>query len=897
MPVSFILNGSPAEVPGNEGMSLLAALRDGLGVTGPKFGCGEGACGACTVLIGRRPVTACTTPAAEVAGQRVTTVEGLAEDGILHPVQQAWLEEGAMQCGYCTPGWLTATAALLTRVPHPDDARIAAELAGNLCRCCTYPRIRRAVHRAAELMEHPEELRPVPEAAAAAGRLPLLAAGGLPWDQAVTDTAGLFGALGDGLTAVVCDDETAEAAPDGAWVHVGADGTVTAFTGKVEAGQGTRTALAVLVAEELAIQPSQVRLVMGNTDISPYDMGTFGSRSMPYAAPPLRAAAAGARGRLLDAAAERLGLPAGQLTVAGGLVAGPDGAPSASFADVLAGQQILERVPASAPVTPPPDWRAAGRPVRALNGAEVVTGSKQFPADLAAGAAGLDVPGPVLHGAVLRAPGFGAVFRSAEVTAARAVPGVTVVRDGDFTGVVAPDSATARRAVALIEASWDTSPQPSASEIEDYLRARPASGGGSLAPFRHEEGDVAAALTAGQVRLDAHYRAAYIAHAPLEPRSALASWDGGRVTIWTGTSTPFRARSETAAALGLSEADVRVVVPDYGGGFGGKHGGRIAIEAARLARAAGQPVRVQWSRDEEFHLGYLRPAAVIDVSASADASGRLTGWSYANINSGAAGIMTPYRVAHQRVAYQPAESPLPQGPYRALASTANHFARESVMDELAALLGADPVEFRLRHLPNERMAAVLRAAAAGIGWDQRHRTSGPRGAGGTGAAGGRGSAGERGSAGRAGIGIACGTEKDGLVATAAEVRVAEDGTLRVLRLVTAFDCGAVVNPDNLTNQIEGAVMMGLGPALFEAIDFADGRILNASLTDYRVPRLTDLPDVEVVLIDRPELPSAGGGECPIVAVAPAIGNAIFDACGVRLRSMPMAPAGRIRLPG
>ena len=937
MPVSFIVNGAPAEVPGHEGMSLLEALRDGLGVTGPKFGCGEGACGACTVLVGRRPVTACTTPAADVAGQRVTTVEGLAEDGILHPVQQAWLEEGAMQCGYCTPGWLTATAALLTRVPHPDDARIAAELAGNLCRCCTYPRIRRAVHRAAELMEHPEELQPVPEpGTAAARRLPLLAADGLPWDQAVTDTAGFFGALGDGLTAVVCDDETAEAAPDGAWVHVGADGTVTAFTGKVEAGQGTRTALAVLVAEELAIQPSQVRLVMGNTDISPYDMGTFGSRSMPYAAPPLRAAAAGARGRLLDAAAERLGLPAGQLTVAGGLVAGPDGAPSASFADVLTGRQILERVPASAPVTPPPDWRAAGRPLRALNGAEVVTGSKQFPADLAAGEAGLDVPGPVLHGAVLRAPGYGAVFRSAKVTAARAVPGVTVVRDRDFTGVVAPDPATARRAVALIEASWDTAPQPSAAGIEDYLRAHPARGEGSQAPFRHEEGDVAAALASGQVRLDARYRAAYIAHAPLEPRSALASWDGGRVTIWTGTSTPFRARSETAAALGLSEADVRVVVPDYGGGFGGKHGGRIAIEAARLSRAAGQPVRVQWSRDEEFHLGYLRPAAVIDVSASADASGWLTGWSYTNINSGAAGIMTPYRVAHQRVAYQPAESPLPQGPYRALASTANHFARESVMDELAALLGADPVEFRLRHLPSERMAAVLRAAAGGIGWDQRRRTSGQGGTSGQDGAGGQGGAdvmggadgmgsagglggagrpgsavghitGERdstgrphsapGAAGRAGIGIACGTEKDGLVATAAEVSVADDGTLRVLRLVTAFDCGAIVNPDNLTNQIEGAVMMGLGPALFEAIDFADGRILNASLTDYRVPRLTDLPDVEVVLIDRPELPSAGGGECPIVAVAPAIGNAIFDACGVRLRSMPMAPTGRIRLPG
>ncbi|HEY2551688.1 MAG TPA: molybdopterin cofactor-binding domain-containing protein [Streptosporangiaceae bacterium] len=869
MPVSFIVNGAPAEVTGQDGMSLLEALRDGLGVTGPKFGCGEGACGACTVLVGRRPVTACTTPAAEVAGQRVTTVEGLAEDGLLHPVQQAWLEEGAMQCGYCTPGWLAATAALLARVPHPDDERIAAELAGNVCRCCTYPRIRRAVHRAAELMEHPEELLPVPAAGPATlSMLPQSAADGLPWDQAVTGTAGFFGSLGDGLTAVVCDDETAAAAHDGAWVHVGADGTVTAFTGKVEAGQGTRTALAMLVAEELAIEPSAVRLVMGNTDISPYDMGTFGSRSMPYAAPPLRAAAAGARRRLQQEAAERLGLPASQLTVAGGLVAGPDGAPSTGVAELLAGRQMLEPVPASAPVTPPPAWRAAGRPARALHAAEVVTGGKRFPADLGAAV----VSDAVLHGAVLRAPGYGAILRSADMSAARALPGVTVVQDGDFTGVTAADQLTARRAVALVEASWETPSQPSAAELEDYLRAHPAGGDGRFGPFRHEQGDVAAALAAGPLRLDAHYSAAYIAHAPLEPRSALASWEGGRVTIWTGTSTPFRTRSETAAALGVDEADVRVIVPDYGGGFGGKHGGRVAIEAARLARAAGQPVRVQWSRHEEFHLGYLRPAAVIDVSASADRGGRLTGWSHVNINSGAAGIMTPYRVAHQQIAYQPAESPLPQGPYRALASTANHFARESVMDELAARLGADPVEFRLRHLDDERMATVLRTAAARTGWHERGRDG-------------------------TGTGIACGTEKDGLVATAAQVSVADDGTLRVLRLVTAFDCGAIVNPDNLTNQVEGAVMMGLGPALFEAIDFAGGQILNASLADYRVPRLADLPDVEVVLVDRPDLPSAGGGECPIVAVAPAIGNAIFDACGVRLRSMPMAPSGRVRLSG
>lgn len=292
MECTIIVNGAERKVAVAGDRSLLEVLRDDLGVTGPKLGCGEGACGACTVLIGRRAVTACTMPAAEAAGQRVTTAEGLAEDGILHPVQQAWLEVGAMQCGYCTPGWLTATAALLNQVAHPDDARIAAALAGNVCRCCSYPRIQRAVRRAAELMEEPELLSPVP----AAGPQAALAAPApaLPWDRAAKDADAFFELLADGLVTVVAADDggqDGEAGPagtgDDAWVHVGADGTVTAFTGKVEAGQGTRTALALLVAEELAVPPASVRVVMGNTSLSPFDIGTFASRSMPYAAPPL----------------------------------------------------------------------------------------------------------------------------------------------------------------------------------------------------------------------------------------------------------------------------------------------------------------------------------------------------------------------------------------------------------------------------------------------------------------------------------------------------------------------------------------------------------------------------------------------------------------------------------
>jgi isoquinoline 1-oxidoreductase len=898
--VTIIVNGAPARITADDQTSLLDVLRDQVGCTGPKLGCGEGVCGACLVLVGRRAVPACSTPAAQLAGERVTTVEGLAEDGLLHPVQQAWLENGAMQCGYCTPGWLMATAALLAAVPHPDDARIAAELATNVCRCCTYPRILRAVRRAAELMEHPEQLMAAPPAAdipavvPRAMAAPATTAPLVPWELGAKDAESFFRLLPDGLVTVVAADlggaDGGWGRPDDAWVHVGSDGTVTAFTGKVEAGQGTRIALALLVAEELAVPADSVRLVMANTDISPYDLGTFGSRSMPYAAPPLRAAAAAARDWLIAAAARRFGIAATELTVSGGLVAGPDGAPSTGYGGLLAGVRHVERVPADRPVTAARQWRAAGHPARALGGADVVTGAKLFPSDVS-----LD---GMLHGCVLRPPAYGATLRSADTAAAAALPAVTVITEAGWLGVVAPDRATARRAIGLIDARWDLAPQPGRSELAGYLRAHPIDGEGFSSSFQHADGDVTAALAAGPVRVSAHYSAAYIAHVPLEPRTALASWAHDRVTIWTGTSTPFRARREVADALGLPEASVQVVVPDYGGGFGGKHGGAVAIEAARLSRAVGHPVRVAWNRDEEFRWGYLRPAALIDVESSADASGRLTGWSFTNINSGRAGIDTPYRVPHQQISYQPADSPLPQGSYRALAATANHFARESHMDELASVTGADPLAFRLRHLDDDRLAAVLIAAAGRFGWDQSGRPTADHAA--TDHAATDHAATDHPAADhpaaapdRIGLGIAAGLEKGGRAATAAQVRVGEDGNLQVLRLVTAFDCGAIVNPDNLANQIEGAAMMGLGGALFEAIDFADGRILNASMASYRVPRLPDLPEIEVVLLDRPDQPSAGGGETPIVAIAPAIANAIFDACGIRLRSMPLVPDGKV----
>ena len=453
-------------------------------------------------------------------------------------------------------------------------------------------------------------------------------------------------------------------------------------------------------------------------------------------------------------------------------------------------------------------------------------------------------------------------------------------------GVLAANPFAAGRALATVVADWDRPTQPSEGDLAEHLRAHPVEEEGWEGSFRRRIGDPEAAFAAAPVQVAATYTAAFIAHVPLETHVALADWDGdGRLTVRTGTQVPFGVRGELAEALDVPEERVRVIVPDTGGGFGGKHAGAIALEAARLSRAAGHPVKVRWSRGEEFTAGYLRPAAVIDVRGGAQPDGTITAWEMRNTNAGMFGLTGPYEIANQRLEYQPAESPLAQGSYRALAATVNHFARESHMDELAHALDIDPLALRMAHLRDERLAAVFRAAADRIGWaggsrgpsgpaPSRARSNGPA---------------PSGLSPSVGVGIAGGVEKGARVATAVEVEVGADRRLVIRRIVTAFECGSIVNPDGLANQVEGATVMGLGGALFEAVHFADGAIQNGSLADYRVPRITDVPPIEVVLLDRRDLPSAGAGETPIIAIAPAIANAIRAATGVRLRSLPLVP--------
>ena len=619
-----------------------------------------------------------------------------------------------------------------------------------------------------------------------------------------------------------------------AWLHIDEKGHVQVSTGKTEIGQNIRTSLAQTVADELRVPFASVTLVMADTDRVPFDQGTFGSQSTPRMAPQLARAAATAREMLIDQAAARWQVDRGTLTARDGRVAGKDGR-SLSYGELTKGQALSGAIPADPAVDPRDGWQIRGTAVKKVDGRAFVTGSHQFTPDMTR-------PG-MLFGRLVRPDAYGATLVDADTSRARAIAGVTVVRDGDFLGVVAPNERAAARGAAAVRATWKAPEgQPSAETLYDYLKKNPDR---AVSPAAIET----LAMPPGVARtFEASYRIPYIAHVPLEPRAAVAEWNGGKLTVWTGTQRPFGVRAELADAFRIPEDRVRVIVPDTGSAYGGKHTGDAAIEAARLAKAANAPVKLVWTRAEEFSWAYFRPAGVIDIKSGVDANGRLVAWAFDNWNSGGSGIRTPYDIAAKQETFHASKSPLRQGSYRALAATANHYAREMHMDAMARALKVDAVEFRMTHLKDDRMRDVLSAAAKKIGWPKPS------------------------VAGRA-LGLACGTEKGGYVATAAEVSRAAGG-FKVERIVIAFECGAIVNPDGLESQVEGAVVQALGGALFEAIDFADGRLRNGSMEQYRVPRFKDVPVIETILLDRRDLPSAGAGESPMIAVAPAIGAAV-----------------------
>ncbi len=639
------------------------------------------------------------------------------------------------------------------------------------------------------------------------------------------------------------------------------DGTFTAMSGKVEEGQGPRAELSQAAAEELRVAVDRVDLVMADTDLVPDDGITAGSWTTPRNVPQMRQAAATARELLTQLAAKQWKMDAEKLEVRDGVVTSPATGQRMTYADLAKASDVIatlgQGIRPDVAVAPVKEWKVLGRSVPRPNSRDLVTGVHRFPSDI-------QRPN-MLYGKVLRPTAFGATLESLDLSAAEAMDDVTVVRNGQFVGFAAPSSYRATEALedTAKTASWKTSSQPASNKtVYDYLKVHARTDRART----NATGSIEQALEEADKVLNESFRVAYIHHAPMEPRAAVAEWNEDNLTVWVSCDGPFRARRALAEEFGVSTERVRVIIPDMGGGYGGKHTAEAALEAARLAKSTGKPVSVRWTRTEEFTWAYCRPGALIECRGGLKADGSLVAWEFANINAGGAAIATPYAIPSTRISSVGSDSPLRQGSYRGLAATGNNFARESFMDELAAAAGSDPLEFRLAHLENQRLRAVLEEAATRFDWSARRRKITP----------------ER------GVGLACGTEKNSVVAACVEVAVDRRmGSIKVTEVCEAFECGPILNPANLLSQVQGCIVMGLGGALTEEIEFQDGKILNASFTQYRVPRFQDVPEINVHLIDKPDIPPAGGGETPIIAVAPAIGNAVFAATGVRIRSMPM----------
>jgi isoquinoline 1-oxidoreductase len=546
-----------------------------------------------------------------------------------------------------------------------------------------------------------------------------------------------------------------------AWLHIVEDGTVQVFTGKVEVGQNIRTSLSQIVAEELVMPVSSITMIMGDTDLVPYDAGTFGSRSTPQMGTQLRKAAATAREALKEIASKKWNTPLANVQAENGMIVNIVTKEKIGYGALTKRSQLVIPVSDKAPVIAVKDWKVAGKSVPKTDQMDFISGKHKYVSDM-------KMPG-MLYGKVLRPPSYNAKLVEADLTKAKNIPGVIIVRDGDFVGVAAPDSRTATSALLSIDAKWEESKDhPSNANIFEYLLK-------NISEQKNERdggtgtGDVAVGLSGAAFKYSNTYNIDYIAHVPLEPRAAVAQWADGKLTVWTGTQRPFGVQQELAETFRLNKEKVRVMVPDTGSGYGGKHSGEAAIEAARLAQEAKAPVKVVWTREEEFTWAYFRPGGVIKVDAGVNKDGSITAWKFINYNSGGAGLDTQYKAGSKQITHVPSDTPLRQGSYRGLAATANVFARECSTTDLARLIGMDPLDFRLKNLDDDRFIDVLQAAAKAFVWDKAK----PAGH---------------------GYGIAGGFEKGGHVGTCAEVVVNSDKEVKVLRITLAFECGAIVNP-------------------------------------------------------------------------------------------------------
>ena len=644
-----------------------------------------------------------------------------------------------------------------------------------------------------------------------------------------------------------------------AYLRIAPDGKVTGFAGKIEMGQGSRTVLSQLIADELDVDYDAVEMVMVDTDVCPWDMGTFGSLNVRQYSLLVRAAAAEARAVLLRMASEKLNVPVDRLIVKAGVISDKTAMDrQIGYGQLVDGKKI-ERHLGKVPIKPYPELRYSREHLQRKDAVAKVNGTAEFTADV-------KLPG-MLYARLVRPPAHGAKLKSVDTSAAEKA-GAQVVRDGDLIAVLHAKPDVADQLLALVKAEFDT-PESDVDEKSIYAHFE------KIAPAPRvvkESGDIAAGEKQAASIVEHTYTNSYGAHAPIETHSALASFENGRLTVWASTQTPFPLREQLVRALKLPQRDVRVIVPYVGGGFGGKSAAGQAIEAARLAKLTGKPVQVVYDRAEEFFYDFVRPEAVLKMRTGLTAEGRISSWDAKIIAGGEREAIPFYDFPNQRTLFADGGSEpygmhfFGTGAWRAPSVNSNTFARESQMDVLAAKAGADPVEFRLRHLADVRMKRVLETAARRFGWKIGKAPSGR------------------------GQGVALGMDVNTYVATCAEIALDKaTGAIKVLRMVVAMDPGFAVNPDGTLQQMEGATTMGLGYALAEELRFRGGKILDRNFDTYQLPRFSWLPKIECILLETPGKPAQGCAEPPVVTVGAVLANALYDLTGARVFQLPLTP--------
>ena len=647
-----------------------------------------------------------------------------------------------------------------------------------------------------------------------------------------------------------------------AFLRIGEDGRVSCFTGKIEMGQGVITSLAQMLADELDVSLDSVDMVMGDTDLCPWDMGTFGSMTTRFFGPPLRAAAAEGRQVLLELAAEYFKVPKETLVTDNGIIYEKSKKrQQVSYAELTKGKKIERQLTGKVSLKKPSEFKFMGKSELRRDALEKVTGKAKYAGDI-------QLPG-MLYARILRPPAHGATMVSIDLSALSEVEGIQLVREKDMIAVLHKYPDMAELALEKIKVKFDIPPSTLNDKniFEHLLKVAPegevVAEGGNL-----KKGEKEAASVADQTYLDG-----YKAHAPIEPHTATAQIDGDKVTIWPSSQTPFRAQEEVAEALAIPPENVRIISPFVGGGFGGKTRNLQVVEAARLTKLTGKPVQVAWSRKEEFFYDSFRPAAVVKIKSGITTNGNISFWDYHVYFAGERGSQQFYNIPnHSTFSHGsgwggiPGAHPFATGAWRAPANNTNTFARESQIDIMAAQAGMDPLEFRLQNLTDQKMARVLKAAAEKFGWKPAKAPSGR------------------------GWGIACGTDAGTWVATIAEVSVnKQSGEVQVQKVVCAQDMGLAINPEGAAIQMEGCITMGMGYALREDIHFKGRQILDVNFDTYQIPRFSWLPKIETVIIDNKNADPQGGGEPAIITMGAVIANAIFDATGARVFQMPMTP--------